>query len=120
MAALASATLSRWLTPDFHNAHPEAVEQIREVLLHTSPEGYALACGALRDFDLRDRVKAIAAPVLAVAGRDDTGIPPAVTEAIARAIPGSRFELLDAAHLAPIEQSHRFAALLETFLETRV
>jgi 3-oxoadipate enol-lactonase len=29
---------------------------------------------------------------------------------------GAPFELLDAACLAPIEQSQRFAALLETFL----
>jgi 3-oxoadipate enol-lactonase len=57
---------------------------------------------------------------LTVAGRHDTGTPPADTQAIADAIEGARFELLDAAHLAPIEQSHRFAALLETFLERPV
>lgn len=120
IAALAPATLSRWLTPDFQKAHPEAVEQIRDVLLRTSPQGYALACEALRDFDVRARVGTIATPTLAVAGRYDTGTPPSATEAVASAIPGSRFELLDAAHLAPVEQSHRFAALLETFLPTRV
>jgi 3-oxoadipate enol-lactonase len=57
---------------------------------------------------------------LAVAGRHDTGTPPAATQAIADAIEGAQFELLEAAHLAPIEQSHRFAALLETFLERPV
>jgi 3-oxoadipate enol-lactonase len=44
----------------------------------------------------------------------------AATQSIANAIEGAQYELLDAAHLAPIDQSHRFAALLETFLETRV
>ncbi|TDN68329.1 3-oxoadipate enol-lactonase [Paraburkholderia sp. BL10I2N1] len=120
MTALAPATLDRWLTSDFQTSHPEAVEQIRDVLLRTSPQGYALACEALRDFDVREMANAIRVPALVVAGRHDTGIPPSVTEAIANAIPGSRFELLDAAHLAPIEQSHRFAALLETFLATGV
>jgi 3-oxoadipate enol-lactonase len=55
-----------------------------------------------------------------VAGRRDAGMPPAPVKAIADAIEGAQLELLDAAHLAPIEQSHRFAALLETFLERPV
>lgn len=120
MASLAPATLDRWLTPDYQAAHPEAVEQIREVLQQTSPQGYALACEALREFNVHTRLREIRLPVLTVAGIHDTGTPPAATQAIATAIEGAQYELLDAAHLAPIEQSHRFAALLETFLETRV
>ncbi|RKE25733.1 3-oxoadipate enol-lactonase [Paraburkholderia sp. BL23I1N1] len=120
MAPLIPATMSRWLTPDFQAAHPEAAEQIRDVLTHTLPEGYAMACEALRDFDVRSKLGTIRRPTLSVAGRHDTGTPPAATQAIADAIQGAQFELLDAAHLAPIEQSHRFAALLETFLERPV
>jgi 3-oxoadipate enol-lactonase len=120
MAALLPSTLSRWLTPDFQAAHPEAIEQIRDVLAPTLPEGYAMACEALRDFDIRSKLAGIRCPTLTVAGRHDSGTPPAATQAIADAIEGAQFELLDAAHLAPIEQSHRFAALLETFLERPV
>jgi 3-oxoadipate enol-lactonase len=120
MAALISTTLSRWLTPGFQTAHPEAVEPIREVLAQTLPEGYAMACEALREFDVRSKLGTIRCPTLTVAGRHDSGTPPAITQAIADAIEGAQFELLDAAHLAPIEQSHRFAALLETFLERPV
>ncbi|GAB7527216.1 3-oxoadipate enol-lactonase [Paraburkholderia sp. 2C] len=120
VASLAPATIERWLTPDFRHAHPEVVEQIRDVYIHTPVEGFALACAALREFDVRDRLSEIRTPTLAVAGRHDTGTPPAATQAIADAIRGARFEVLDAAHLAPIEQSQRFAALLETFLQLRV
>ncbi|OAJ60352.1 3-oxoadipate enol-lactonase [Paraburkholderia ginsengiterrae] len=120
MASLVPATLSRWLTAEFQTAHPEAVEQIVDVLTHTLPEGYAMACEALRDFDARGKLGTIRCPTLTVAGRHDTGTPPAATQAIADAIEGAQFELLDAAHLAPIEQPHRFAALLETFLERPV
>lgn len=120
LSALIPATLGRWLTPDFQTAHPEAVEPIREVLESTSPEGYALACEALRDFNVHERLDEIRLPTLTVAGRHDTGTPPAATESIAKSIQGAQYELLDAAHLAPVEQSHRFAALLETFLEARV
>ncbi|MCC8404323.1 alpha/beta hydrolase [Paraburkholderia sp. MMS20-SJTN17] len=120
MAALLPSTIARWLTPDFQAAHPEAVEPIIETFARTPPEGFAMACEALRDFDLRGRHGAIRCPTLTVAGRHDTGTPPAATQAIAEAIEGARFEMLEAAHLAPIEQSHRFAALLESFLERRV
>ncbi|HZZ09105.1 MAG TPA: alpha/beta fold hydrolase [Paraburkholderia sp.] len=120
MAALVPPTLARWLTPDFQTAHPEAVEPIRDVLSNTLPEGYAMACEALRDFDVRSKLGTLRRPTLTVAGRHDTGTPPADTQAIADAIEGAQFEMLDAAHLAPIEQSHRFAALLETFLERPV
>ena len=120
MAALTPTTLSRWLTPGFQTAHPEAVEPIRDVFAQTLPEGYAMACEALREFDVRSKLGSIRCPTLTVAGRHDSGTPPATTQAIADAVEGAQFELLDAAHLAPIEQSHRFAALLETFLERPV
>ncbi|MDE1178877.1 3-oxoadipate enol-lactonase [Paraburkholderia sp.] len=120
LASMVPATLSRWFTADFQRAHPEALEQVRDVLRNTSSQGYALACEALRDFDAREQLSRIDVPVLAVAGKHDTGTPPADTQTLADAIQGAKFELLDAAHLAPVEQSDRFAALLETFLESRV
>ena len=116
IAALADATLDRWLTADFRRQHPEAVEQICEVLLRTSSQGYAMACEAIRDFDIHERLGDLHTRTLAVAGRHDTGTPPALTKAIADSIEGARFELLDTAHLAPVEGARRFAALLETFL----
>jgi 3-oxoadipate enol-lactonase len=57
---------------------------------------------------------------LTLAGSHDMGTPPAATEAIADAIEGAQFDMLKVAHLAPTGQSHRFAALLETFLEKPV
>ena len=120
MKALASGSLDRWFTPDFHSSHPEAIEAIREVYESTPSEGFALASEALRDFDVRGRLAELKVPTLAVAGTHDIGTPPALTKEIAEGIGGARFELLDAAHLAPIEQSHRFAALLETFLQSPV
>jgi 3-oxoadipate enol-lactonase len=119
-AALAQQTMERWLTAAYRNAHPEVVEQIREVFESTSSEGYAQACIALRDFDVRSRLDEIALPTLTVAGSHDAGTPPAVTQEIANAIRGARFEVLDAAHLAPIEHSQRFTALLESFLQKQV
>ncbi|WP_296649780.1 alpha/beta fold hydrolase [Paraburkholderia sp.] len=119
-AVLASATMERWFTPDFRRMHGDTVEQICDVLLRTASEGYAMACEALREFDVHERLAQLRMPVLAVAGRYDSGTPVALTQALALAIAGARFEVLDAAHLAPVEESHRFTALLETFLRQSV
>ena len=75
---------------------------------------------ALREFDAHEALRDLRVRTLAVAGRHDTGTPPAATKALADAIGGAQFEMLDAAHLAPVEEAHRFAALLETFLHPRV
>ncbi|MBN3855422.1 MULTISPECIES: alpha/beta fold hydrolase [unclassified Paraburkholderia] len=119
-AALADVTMARWFTPDFRRTNRDTVAQTCDVLLRTPAEGYARACEALRDFDVHERLAQLRVPTLAVAGRLDSGTPPALTEAMANAIPEARFETLDAAHLAPVEESHGFAALLETFLRQRV
>lgn len=119
-AALASATLERWFTPDFRRAHRDTVEKICDVLLRTASEGYAMACEALRDFDAHERLAELRLPTLVVAGRYDSGTPVALSEALAAAIAGAQFEILDAAHLAPVEEPHRFAARLETFLRQSV
>ncbi|WP_310630573.1 alpha/beta fold hydrolase [Paraburkholderia sp.] len=120
LVALADVTMARWFTADFRHTHRDIVAQVCEVLLRTPAQGYARACEALRDFDVHERLAQLRVPTLAVAGRHDSGTPPAQTEALARAIEGARYELLDAAHLAPVEESHGFAALLETFLRQQV
>jgi 3-oxoadipate enol-lactonase len=116
LAAIADTTIARWLTAGFRLTHRDTAAQICDVLLRTPAEGYARACEALRDFDVHERLAQLRVPTLVVAGRHDSGTPPALTEALAQAIPGARFEMLDAAHLAPVEESHSFAALLESFL----
>jgi 3-oxoadipate enol-lactonase len=116
LGAIADVTMARWFTADFRRTNRDTVARICDVLLRTPAEGYARACEALRDFDVHERLAQLRVPTLAVAGRHDTGTPPALTEALAQAVADARFETLDAAHLAPVEESHGFAALLETFL----
>jgi 3-oxoadipate enol-lactonase len=118
--SLADVTMARWFTPDFRRTNRDTVARICDVLLRTPAEGYARACEALRDFDVHERLPQLRVPTLAVAGRHDSGTPPELTEALAQAIPDARFETLDAAHLAPVEESHGFAALLEAFLRQQV
>lgn len=120
VAPLVDATLARWFTDKFRRAHPEVIEVIADVLHNTHSQGYAQACEAIAAFDSRARIGAIECPALVVAGEYDTGTPIAENRSIAEAIPGARFAALEAAHLAPVEQGARFAALLESFLKEAV
>jgi 3-oxoadipate enol-lactonase len=39
---------------------------------------------------------------------------------VADSVPDAKLEILDAAHLSPVEETLRFVALLETFLRENV
>ena len=54
-------------------------------------------------------------PTLVIAGTRDEATTPAMSEAIAAAIPGARLVTIDAAHLSVVEQPSAFAALLTDF-----
>lgn len=112
MAAIMPAVIDRWFTKRFQAQAPEAVAGIRDMLLATSPAGYAAACAAVRDMDQRATLGAITAPTLVIAGRHDLATPPDHARLIAAGIPGARLIELDAAHLSNIEAETAFTALL--------
>jgi 3-oxoadipate enol-lactonase len=112
LAAIVDAVLARWFTPAFGEA-----ARWREMFLSVDPEGYARCCEALATWDARERLHEIEAPTLLVAASEDPTTPPAELEAIARAIPGARLELIEhAAHLANVERADEFNRLLEEWL----
>jgi 3-oxoadipate enol-lactonase len=119
-ASIVDTTLERWLTADFRNRHPEVVEQIGETIACTSSEGFARAAEAVRTFDVRDSLASVEKPTLVVSGKHDNGTPTAVSKRVSDLVPGARLEILDAAHLSPIEQAQRFTALLEALLRQSV
>jgi len=113
MAVLGSSMIERWFTPGFLAAHRDVVAGLRAVLEDTPPDGYACACEAILNMDLRERLASITAPTLAIAGAEDPATPPEHLQLIADSIPGARLEVLDdAAHLANLEQPARVNSLL--------
>ncbi len=119
MAALTDAVIERWFTAAFRAARPDAIAPVRDMLLRTSPVGYAGCCAAIRDMDQRASIRAIAVPTLVIGGAFDPATPPEKAQEIARAIPGAKLLMLEAAHLSNIEQAEAFTAALLNFLETR-
>ncbi|SAK42089.1 lactone hydrolase [Caballeronia fortuita] len=115
-ASIVDATLERWLTPEFRKAHPEVAEPIGDTIARTPAEGFARAAEAISRFDARDKLASVAKRTLVVAGEHDVGTPHAASRLVADTVPGARFELLNAAHLTPVEESQRFSALLGNFL----
>lgn len=115
MGAIADTVVGRWFTPEFSRAEPETVARFRALLGSTPPEGYARCCEAVGAWDARERISAISAPVLVVAGAEDPATPIEHAELIASRTPGARLLVLKgAAHLANVELAEAFTrAVLE-------
>jgi 3-oxoadipate enol-lactonase len=101
---LAAGVVERWFTADWAAAHPDVVAEAREMVANTPDAGYLACCRALQAWDHRDRLAAITAPTLVLAGADDPSTPVEPhARTIAEGIPGASLEVLPAAHLATVQ-----------------
>lgn len=117
MGVLVQPTLERWFTPEFRESAGETVAKVSEMLATTPPLGYANCCGAIRDMDQRETIRAVRNPVLVVIGARDPATPPATGYEIADAIPGAQRIELSAAHLSNLEQPEAFGRAVTDFLK---
>ncbi|ACK51018.1 alpha/beta hydrolase fold protein [Methylocella silvestris BL2] len=113
-AGIASATQERWFTPEFCEAEPAAVKAVMDDFRATPVEGYASACGALRDVDLREAIRSISHETLVIVGARDPSAPPALGAYVASVIEGARLVTLETSHISPVEDVEGF---LEATLE---
>jgi 3-oxoadipate enol-lactonase / 4-carboxymuconolactone decarboxylase len=110
---LVDASSDRWFGAGFLERQPDRGSALLRALSETVDDGYALVCGALAAFDVRDRLGRISAPVLAVAGAEDAVTPPEGLREIADGVPKGTLAVLDGvAHLAPAEVPEQVARLL--------
>ena len=116
MAAITPGGIQRWLTEGFIKANPAIVEKVSALLLSTDPEGYCLACAAVRDMDQRESVAAIRAPTLVIAGTYDLPTPASDGRVLADTIRNARYVELPAAHLSNVEVVADFTKELTGFL----
>lgn len=118
VAPLAQAVVARWLTPDYAAQHPQTVAQLEAMLRATPAAGYAAACAAVRDSDLRGQVGQITLPTLVIAGTGDLPTPPADGRFLQQAIAGAQYVEFGAAHLSNQEQATAFTSAVIDFLAT--
>ena len=110
------ANMERWFTKDFRDHNPPAMARMRAMFLDTKIDGYC-GCGeAIRDMDHRPLLAKITAPTLVIAGRHDLATPPAGNEFIKQHIPGAQLAVLEAAHIANLEQPKIYADTVLEFL----
>ena len=104
VGSIADTVLERWFTPEFRATRPETVVWAGSMLRGTPAEGYAGCCEVLRDTDVRDRLENVQAPTLVIAGAEDPAASVAQAEEIRDSIPEARLTVVEAAHLANVEQ----------------
>jgi 3-oxoadipate enol-lactonase len=116
VAAFAPANMERWFTKGFRERSPDKVARMQEMFAATPLEGY-LGCGAaVRDMDHRELLPKIKAPTLVIAGKHDPATPPEANEYIKNHIPGTRYAVLDAAHISNVEQAEGYTKAVLEFL----
>ncbi|HWQ39557.1 MAG TPA: 3-oxoadipate enol-lactonase [Burkholderiales bacterium] len=117
MEPLVQPTLERWFTEPFRKLRPDVMKRVGDMIRSTPVAGYIGCCYAIPRIDLTGKLGAVRCPVLVVVGEHDVGTPPAMSEAIHDAIPGSELVVLkNASHLSNLEQSEEFNTVLDRFL----
>lgn len=98
---------------------PALVEEQRQVIWHTTPNGAAAALlGMAARPDATDYLVRMALPALVVVGEHDAIASVDEMRQIAQAIAGSEFAIISGAgHMSPLENPAEFNQALETFLE---
>lgn len=117
MGAVVEVAVRRIFTAEYLQAHPEAIEERRDVLLEIHPGSFAASCRALRDMDLRPHVGAIENPTLVIAGGADATTPPEMGAELASLVQGAAFATIDdCGHCPPLESPAAFCQAVEDFL----
>ena len=115
--AVADATMERWFSNGFRADKAAAVARWRRRLVSTPVAGYLGTCHAVMNHDTTARLSRITLPTLVVASSADVSTPPSQCKAVADAIAGAQWALIEgAAHLSVLEQPAAFEAAITAFL----
>jgi pimeloyl-ACP methyl ester carboxylesterase len=100
--------------------HAEVGAMLGDMMRSTAPAGWIGALEAMKQRrDQTDLLPSIAVPTLVVVGEGDALAPVDVAEAMAKAIPGARLEIVPGAgHVSNLENPEVFNRALSEFLST--
>ena len=117
VAAIRDMVAARYFSDAFRAAQPAVVDEVMRRFVETPAQGYLGCCDAIAALDYSKDLARITAPTLVIAGGADAGTPPAMSEAIAKAIPKAKLAVIPgAAHLSAVEKPEEFNALVREFL----
>jgi len=108
-AALIRGLLTGWDAP------APLVDEVRDAVASVAPAAMAARLRAVLTVDLRDGLKAVAVPVLYLAGRRDRLVGKWAMNQVCAACPDAQAVVLDAAHLVLQRRPAEAAAVLTAF-----
>lgn len=120
VGVLIELQIERLLSPATLQNEPMIVEQVKSMLLESSPDGVVGALGAMRDRpDSTPLLSEIEVPTLVIGGEEDGISSPEVMGALAQKIPNSEHHTISGvSHLSNIEAPDEFNAALKEFLKS--
>jgi len=116
LAFIADTIMTLWFAADFRAREPATIDRMKAMLTATPLDGYIAACEAVRDMDHRELLPKITVPTLIIAGTQDVSTPVVAAEFIQARIAGSTLAVLDAAHIANVEEPAVYADTVAKFL----
>lgn len=116
--AVADAMLPTLIGRTAQTDQPDLGDAVRHLIEINRAEAISGAIDALRSRPDRTEVLSrLAVPAFVICGAEDVITPPVDSEAMARAIPSARLEIIPrAGHLSSLEQPAAFTAALQAFL----
>jgi 3-oxoadipate enol-lactonase len=118
MEGIGDAVTTRFFSAGFAERHPEDFAGARAKLVATDPAGYLGVCAALRDADLRDRVRGIEVPVLIIGADQDVSTPPPDAQWLHERVAGSELTIIEGAgHVSNLDAPDAFMAALRPHLD---
>ncbi len=114
---LVKTTHSRWFSDKFDYQHNALAQQTIRSLALTPAKGYANACRALAEADVRAELSELKIPTLLICGTQDPVTTVQDGEEIKQQIPNGEIAILDASHLSNIECPDEFSQVLEKFIQ---
>lgn len=117
MDPMVEGTLGRWFTPDFVASGAPVLDQVRDMIRTTSPQGYIGCARALQGLDYLPRLGEITVPTLFIAGAGDGAAPAEGMKVMHQAVKGSGYvELSPASHISNLEQPQAYNDAVMGFL----
>jgi 3-oxoadipate enol-lactonase len=120
-AVMIQGSAQRWFAAGFMDREPEVSSRLLHSLRDADRFSYAFCCEALAGFDVRAELGSIRVPTQAVAGAEDSVVPPPFAKEIADGITAgggtaNAVTLEGVAHLAPAEAPAHVAELLKSLI----
>jgi pimeloyl-ACP methyl ester carboxylesterase len=111
--------VDRLVSAETKASSPHIVDELQKMIDATAPSAVAAAQRGMADrSDASDLLPLLKFPTLFICGEDDQITPAAEMALMAKAVPGSRTEIIPAAgHMAPMEQPDLTNQVIDEFMK---